>query len=102
MKTSKAQEFYDERRKATNWPSDEMCDPPTSDEEAVDILFNYLLGDDWYVGMPESREQCNTAAIVDILKNYVDNHISSWIIEMFFAISMVLSVIVGIIIGHMI
>lgn len=68
----KAWVFYQERLRKNSWTKDELCDPPTSDKEGMQYLIDNLLGPDWCVTMPESREQINTVAIFDIIYKYVD------------------------------
>lgn len=47
-----------------------LCDPPMKAQEAVDFLKDYLLGENWYVTMPQNVEQCNTAIVIEILYKY--------------------------------
>lgn len=47
-----------------------LCDPPMKAQEAVDFLKDYLLGENWYVTMPQNAEQCNTAIVIEILCKY--------------------------------
>lgn len=47
-----------------------LCDPPMKGNSAIHMLKNYLLGEDWYIVMPESPEQCNTAIVHAILMKY--------------------------------
>lgn len=49
---------------------DNLCDPPLEPQLAVQFLCDYLLGEDWYVVMPESTKQVNTAIVYDILEKY--------------------------------
>lgn len=44
-----------------------MCLPPTSDAEALRALKNHFLGEDYYVTMPMSGDQCNTEIVATIL-----------------------------------
>lgn len=80
-KESAAWTFYQDRLKKENWPKDDLCDPPTTDREALDTLTDRLLGPDWYVTMPETQEQTNTVAVYSILQKYVDRSRSSGIIR---------------------
>jgi hypothetical protein len=41
--------------------------PPLNAQLAVDILCEYLLGEDWYCINPQSSEQCNTKVVFEIL-----------------------------------
>lgn len=59
----------------THWLKNEakdcgLCDPPMNSNLAITMLKNYLLGEDWYVVMPENSEQCNTAIVHEILMKY--------------------------------
>lgn len=47
-----------------------LCDPPMKAELAIEFLKNYLLGENWYVTMPENGDQCNTAIVIEILYKY--------------------------------
>lgn len=47
-----------------------ICPPPLSDARALEFLKDYLLGENWYVVMPLSKEQCNTEIVHGILKDY--------------------------------
>lgn len=47
-----------------------LCPAPTSDKLAVDVLCEYLLGEDWYTVMPLSREQANTEIVASILEKF--------------------------------
>lgn len=47
-----------------------LCDPPLEAQLAVDFLVKYLLGDDWFISISESNEQCNSAAVFDILMKH--------------------------------
>lgn len=47
-----------------------ICDPPMKANSAIRMLKNYLLGEDWFVALPESPEQVNTAIVHAILMKY--------------------------------
>lgn len=47
-----------------------ICDPPLPPQKAVDILCDYLLGEDWYTSLPETQEQVNSAIVYEILFRY--------------------------------
>lgn len=64
--------FYKKAMERENWSEDNLCDPPTEPREAIHILINELLGENWYVVMPENGDQAITAAIYDIIRKYVD------------------------------
>ena len=43
---------------------------PTSAELALEVICDYLLGEDWYVNMAISQEQVNTCIVDNILRKY--------------------------------
>ena len=47
-----------------------LCDPPMDANLAIQFLKDYLLGENWYVTMPENGDQCNTAIVIEILQKY--------------------------------
>lgn len=49
---------------------DNIFSPPTDAQLAVNLLCQYLLGEDYYVTDPISAEQCNTVIVQDILYKY--------------------------------
>ena len=51
-----------------------LCPPPIEAQEGLNVLIDYFLGEDWYVTMPVSQEQCNTEAIHSILSLYRTKH----------------------------
>ena len=53
-----------------NEDPDNLCDPPLDPQEALQFLCDYLLGEDWYVAMPESQKQVNSAIVDGILYKY--------------------------------
>jgi hypothetical protein len=65
-----AQEFYESRVKATNWSDDNLCSPPTDPRQAVHILIDQFLGEDWYSNTPQNDDQCITEAVYYILKKH--------------------------------
>lgn len=76
--------------KEESWPKDSICDPPTPAQTCMNVLIDRLLGPDWYVSISENGEQTNTAAVYDILRQYVDEKHS---IYMLTAISIILNII---------
>ena len=44
-----------------------LCSPPIDAQQALNILKDHFLGEDWYVSMPQSPEQCNTDIVHSIL-----------------------------------
>jgi hypothetical protein len=64
-----------EKNTLTYWLANEAEDcglmqPPLNAQKALDILKDYLLGEDWYVVNPVNTEQCNTQIVYEILKRY--------------------------------
>lgn len=53
-----------------NKAPDNLCDPPLDPQSALQFLCDYLLGEDWYVVMPESQKQVNSAIVDEILFKY--------------------------------
>jgi hypothetical protein len=47
-----------------------IMQPPLNAQKALDILKDYLLGEDWYVVNPVNTEQCNTQLVYEILSKY--------------------------------
>lgn len=64
--------FYKKAMERENWSEDNLCDPPTESREAIHILIDELLGEDWYVAMPEHDDQVITSAVYAIIRRYVD------------------------------
>lgn len=60
-------EFLDERCKATNFPADDVCMPPTDAQTCLNTLIKHFLGENWHDVMPESQEQVNTKAVCEII-----------------------------------
>ena len=55
-----------------------MCDPPLEAQKAINFLKDYLLGEGWYVAMPENTKQVNTAIVYDILSEYSSEFRKEW------------------------
>lgn len=64
--------FYENAMKKENWSEEDLCDPPTEPREGIHILIDELLGENWYVAMPENDNQVITQAIYQIIRHYVD------------------------------
>lgn len=62
--------FTEWLREAFEKDPDNLCDPPIEYERAIHYLIMYLLGEDWYVDMPEHPTQVATAVTYEILKKY--------------------------------
>ena len=55
-----------------------LCPAPLSAEAALDILVNYLLGDNWCVVLSMNKEQTNAAAVEQILDKYSKQWKKDW------------------------
>lgn len=71
------------KQKFTDWLENEakdygMCDPPLEAQKAINFLKDYLLGEGWYVDMPESTKQVNTAIVHGILHDYSSEFRKEW------------------------
>lgn len=49
---------------------DNICPPSTDAQLVVNLLCEYLLGENYYVNVPVSAQQCNTVIVQDILYKY--------------------------------
>ena len=47
-----------------------LCPAPTDEKLAIQVLADYLLGEDWCVAMPMSQDQANTCIVDAILSKY--------------------------------
>ena len=47
-----------------------ICNPPMKPEVALDELFRYFLGEDYYCVLPQSYEQCITDLVYQVESNY--------------------------------
>lgn len=70
-------------QKFTEWLKNDsidcgVCDPPMEAQKAIDFLQNYLLGEDWYVTVPESTQQVNTVIVFEILMKYSREFRKEW------------------------
>lgn len=63
-------EYYKNVAIETNWPSDDLCDPPSDPRKAIHVLIEHFLGPEWYVVMPENDDQVITNAVSEILDKY--------------------------------
>lgn len=45
-----------------------LCPPPTTTEEAFEVLTRHFLGENWYTTLPLSSDQANTEIVYAILK----------------------------------
>lgn len=51
-----------------------ICPPSLTPDEALEILTNYLLGEDWYCVSPIHAHQVNTEIVHEILYKYSDKY----------------------------
>lgn len=47
-----------------------ICPPPLDAQEALNILTEHFLGEDWYVTIPVNQQQVNTEAVYEILRKF--------------------------------
>lgn len=47
-----------------------ICPAPTDEKLALQVLVDYLLGEDWYIAIPISQDQANTCIVDEILRKY--------------------------------
>lgn len=50
-----------------NWDKDNVCPPKLDAQQALNILQQYLLGDNWYIVDPLCNEQANVEVVHEIL-----------------------------------
>ena len=55
-----------------------LCPAPMEAQEALNILTDYLLGEDWYVVMPMSTKQVNACVVEQILDKYSKQWKKDW------------------------
>lgn len=53
-----------------NWDKDNFCPPELEAQEALYIVKDYLLGEDWYSSALGNTKQINTDIVAAILKQY--------------------------------
>lgn len=51
---------------------------PMEAQQAVNILIDYLLGDDWYVVSPMNQKQVNACAVEQILDKFSKKWVKDW------------------------
>ncbi len=57
-----------------------ICPPPMPAQECLNILCDYLLGEDWYVASSMSAEQVNAVVVEQILEKYSKQWRKDWAI----------------------
>lgn len=67
----------------TDWLHNDSKDcgilsPPMEPQLALNILQEYLLGEDWYVVNPISRNQINTEVVFEILMKHSKRFRKEW------------------------
>ncbi len=55
-----------------------MCPAPMKAQQAINILCDYLLGEDWYVAIPMGVEQINACIVEQILDKYSKQWRKDW------------------------
>ena len=51
---------------------------PMEAQQAINILIDYLLGEDWYVTVPMNQKQVNACAVEQILDKYSRQWRKDW------------------------
>lgn len=70
MKEYKYNKSFDAMRENIEDTSCGMCPAPMDAQLALNILTDYLLGEDWYVVMPMNTKQVNACVVEQILDKY--------------------------------
>ena len=70
MKQYKYNKSFDTMRDNIEDTSYGILPPPLPAQEAIDILCDYLLGDDWYCSVSMGVEQINAIIVGQILAKY--------------------------------
>ena len=55
-----------------------LCPAPMEAQLALNILTDYLLGEDWYVVMPMNTKQVNACVVEQILDKYSKRWRKDW------------------------
>ena len=55
-----------------------ICPAPMEAQFALNILTDYLLGEDWYVAMPLNTKQVNACVVEQILDKYSKQWKKDW------------------------
>ena len=55
-----------------------LCPAPMNAQLALNILTDYLLGEDWYVATSMSQEQVNACVVEQILDKYSKQWKKDW------------------------
>ena len=55
-----------------------ICPAPLKAQAAINILCDYLLGEDWYVSMSIGVDQVNTCIVEQILDKYSKGWKKDW------------------------
>ena len=55
-----------------------LCSAPMDAQQALDILTDYLLGENWYVAASLNTEQCNATIVEQILDKYSHQWRRDW------------------------
>lgn len=51
-----------------------MCPRPTTDKEALEFLYDYLLDEGWYTTFSMGHDQVNTEIVATILNKYSEKY----------------------------
>ena len=78
MKEYKYNKSFDVMRENIEDTSYGICPAPMDAQLALNILTNYLLGEDWYVVMPMNTKQVNACVVEQILDKYSKQWRKDW------------------------
>lgn len=70
MKEYKYNKAFEAIRENIEDTSYGLCPAPMDAQLALNILTDYLLGEDWYVVMPMNTKQVNACVVEQILDKY--------------------------------
>lgn len=78
MKEHKYNKSFNSMRENIEDPTYGLCPAPIDAQTAVNILCDYLLGDDWYFAGSASVEQGNAIVVELILNKYSKQWKKDW------------------------
>ena len=78
MKEYKYNKSFDVMRENIEDTSYGICSAPMDAQLALNILTDYLLGEDWYVVMPMNTKQVNACVVEQILDKYSKRWKKDW------------------------
>lgn len=78
MKRYKYNKSFDTMKENIEDTTYGMMPAPMDAQQAVNILIDYLLGEDWYVVSPMNVQQVNACAVEQILDKYSKQWKKDW------------------------